>query len=240
MPTASRYNLSALAQQLNVMLPATHRALDDARVTHVVFTELLEKAHQLPLDLLAAIVRMAEPLDWQASWALKQVLCQRAKEPVKPKKGGDGSSGPLFEKPVDDEDMRVGAEVGHEPLNIDEMASTLEAGGLFSDYFNDYEFRSQQVEMLRCVAESLSDSKHMLVEAGTGTGKSLAYLIPAAYWAVQNNTRVVVSTNTINLQDQLINKDIPDLRQALKLPLRAAVLKGRSNYLCPRRLAAMR
>ncbi len=239
MPTASRYNLSALAQQLNVLLPATHRALDDARVTHVVFIELIKKAHQLPLDLLAAIVRMADPLDWQASWALKQVLRQRAKEPVKPKKGGDGSSGPLFEKPVDDEGMRVGSEVGHNSLNSDEMASTLETGGLFAEYFDDYEYRSQQVEMLRCVAESLSNSKHMLVEAGTGTGKSLAYLIPAAYWAVQNNTRVVVSTNTINLQDQLINKDIPDLRQALKLPLRAAVLKGRSNYLCPRRLAAM-
>ena len=80
----------------------------------------------------------------------------------------------------------------------------------------------------------------MMVEAGAGTGKSLAYLIPAAYWALKNNTRVVISTNTINLQDQLINKDIPDLQQALNLPVRAAVLKGRSNYLCPRRLEVVR
>jgi ATP-dependent DNA helicase DinG len=80
----------------------------------------------------------------------------------------------------------------------------------------------------------------MLVEAGTGTGKSLAYLIPAAYWAIKNNTRVVISTNTINLQDQLINKDIPDLQGALNIPVRAAVLKGRSNYLCPRRVEALR
>jgi ATP-dependent DNA helicase DinG len=79
-----------------------------------------------------------------------------------------------------------------------------------------------------------------MVEAGTGTGKSYAYLVPAAYWAMQNNAHVVISTNTINLQDQLVKKDIPDLRAALGLDLRVAVLKGRSNYLCPRRLEIFR
>ena len=78
-----------------------------------------------------------------------------------------------------------------------------------------------------------------MVEAGTGTGKSLAYLIPAAQW-LQNGERVVVSTNTIALQDQLINKDLPDLIEALDSDLRTAVLKGRSNYLCPRKLNALR
>src|SRR5512136_2907555 len=79
-----------------------------------------------------------------------------------------------------------------------------------------------------------------MVEAGTGVGKSFAYLVPASLFAMENNTRVVVSTNTINLQDQLIKKDIPDLRNALGWDLRAAVLKGRSNYMCPRRLEIMR
>ena len=94
--------------------------------------------------------------------------------------------------------------------------------------------------MLRAVANSLSLGNHLMVEAGTGVGKSFAYLIPAALFAIQNNTRVVISTNTINLQDQLIQKDIPDLRAALNLDLRAAVLKGRANYLCPRRLDNLR
>ena len=94
--------------------------------------------------------------------------------------------------------------------------------------------------MLRAVASSLSQGSHLMVEAGTGVGKSFAYLIPAAIFAVQNNTRVVISTNTINLQDQLIQKDIPDLRAALKLDVRAAVLKGRANYLCPRRFDTMK
>ncbi|MFW5713878.1 MAG: helicase C-terminal domain-containing protein [Brevefilum sp.] len=240
MPTASRYNLSALAQQLNILLPATHRALDDARATHAVFMSLLEKAHELPLELLAEIVRMGEPLNWQGYWPLKQILRQRAKEPVKARESQGVLHGPLFEKPVDNEGQRVAAEHGETRLDIDEVAAMLDLGGEFDRYFEEYEYRSQQVDMLRSVAYALSNSQHLMVEAGTGTGKSFAYLIPAAYWALQNETRVVISTNTINLQDQLINKDIPDLKEALGFDLRTAVLKGRSNYLCPRRLAAMR
>ena len=240
MPTASRYNLSALAQQLGILLPATHRALDDAKATHAVYMALVEKARQLPLDLLAEIVRMGEPLDWQANWPLQQILRQRVKEPVQAKKGFGGGHGPLFEKPDLDEIHEIAPTSAGETLDIDDVAAVLDLGGKFADYFKAYEYRPQQVDMLRSVATALSKSQHLMVEAGTGTGKSLAYLIPAAYWAIKNNTRVVISTNTINLQDQLINKDIPDLREALGLPIRAAVLKGRSNYLCPRRLATMR
>ncbi len=94
--------------------------------------------------------------------------------------------------------------------------------------------------MLKAVTNALSNGNHLIVEAGTGVGKSFAYLVPAAMFAVQNNTRVVVSTNTINLQDQLIKKDIPDLKAALNLDVRAAVMKGRSNYLCPRKFEYMR
>jgi predicted DnaQ family exonuclease/DinG family helicase len=78
------------------------------------------------------------------------------------------------------------------------------------------------------------------VEAGTGTGKSIAYLLPAAHFAVQNGERVVISTNTINLQDQLYLKDGPDLQKILPFEFRVALLKGRSNYICLRRLAALR
>jgi DNA polymerase-3 subunit epsilon/ATP-dependent DNA helicase DinG len=240
MPTASRYNLSALAQQLNILLPATHRALDDARVTHAVFAAMMEKAQALPLSLLAEIVRMGEPLDWQANWAFQQVLRQRAKEHVQAKKDLGGATGPLFEKPFHEEGQQVGSEKGEVRLDVDDIAAVLDRGGHFSRYLGQFEYRQQQVDMLRSVVDAFNNAQHLMVEAGTGTGKSLAYLIPAARWSMKNNTRVVISTNTINLQDQLINKDIPDLQRALDLPVRAAVLKGRSNYLCPRRLEAMR
>ena len=126
------------------------------------------------------------------------------------------------------------------PLDAAEVSSLIEPGGAFSRYFSDFEYRPQQVAMLQAVTEAFSQSRHLLVEAGTGTGKSMAYLIPAALWAVKNNKRVVISTNTINLQDQLINKDIPDLRAVLGLNIEATVMKGRGNYLCPRRFESMR
>ncbi len=117
---------------------------------------------------------------------------------------------------------------------------SLNMAGRSRNTLKAYEHRPEQVEMLKVVTNALSNGNHLMVEAGTGVGKSFAYLVPAALFAIQNNTRVVVSTNTINLQDQLIQKDIPDLRAALKLELRAAVLKGRGNYLCPRRLENLR
>ena len=140
MPTASRYNLSALAQQLGILLPATHRALDDARVTHRVFIELVEKAHELPVSLLAEIVRLGKPLGWQANWPLQQVLRQRAKEPVKAKKAQGSSIGPLFEQPVEDEARRVVGEAGTIPLDIDDVAAVLDLGGKFANFFEEYEY----------------------------------------------------------------------------------------------------
>ena len=94
--------------------------------------------------------------------------------------------------------------------------------------------------MLRAVATAFNERQHLLVEAGTGTGKSIAYLLPAVAFAHLNGERVVVSTNTINLQDQLFLKDTPDLQKLLPFDFRFVVLKGRSNYLCQRRLAALR
>ena len=94
--------------------------------------------------------------------------------------------------------------------------------------------------MTRAVAEAFNNGATLIAEAGTGTGKSIAYLVPAIYFAAQNSQRVVISTNTINLQDQLFVKDIPDLKQVLNFEFKAALLKGRTNYLCLRRLDALR
>jgi len=124
---------------LNILLPATHRALDDARATHAVFIALMEKAQQLPLSLLAEIVRMGEPLDWQANWALQQVLRQRAKEHVQAKKDLGGATGPLFEKPIIEEGGQVGAERGESRLDVDEVAAVLDRGGQFDRYLGNFE-----------------------------------------------------------------------------------------------------
>ncbi len=254
MPTASRYNLGSLGQQLNIPLPATHRALDDARVTQACYVRLLDLARELPLETLQQIVELGNFVDWDAGWAFEQALQARAKEGIKPlgtvSESRTVRTTPKQTHTVSAPKPKTGStkkdfppiEKNLEPTGLDpeEVASVLEYGGPFAQYFETYEQRPEQVDMLKAVTNALSNGNHLLVEAGTGVGKSFAYLVPAAMFAVRNNTRVVVSTNTINLQDQLIKKDIPDLQAALNLDVRAAVLKGRANYLCPRKLDYMR
>ncbi|MDA1330331.1 MAG: DNA polymerase III subunit epsilon [Chloroflexi bacterium] len=244
LPRAGRYNLGALGKLLNIPLPATHRALDDARVTVGVFQKLSDKMQELPIALLAEIVRLGEQQAWGGEWAFKEALKARASE-VAPPRPADGHGlvldGPIYQKPAPaDLQPRKGKPTDLALLDAEEAAAPIEYGGAFSKQFEEFEYRPQQVEMLKAVTRSLSDGRHLMVEAGTGTGKSMAYLLPAAQWAVRNDTRVVISTNTINLQDQLIHKDIPDLAAALGEEINASVLKGRNNYLCPRRLEAMR
>ena len=102
----------------------------------------------------------------------------------------------------------------------------------------DFEFRPQQQSMAVAVARSLQDSKPLLVEAGTGVGKSLAYLIPAAIHAVSEKRKAIISTHTINLQEQLVFKDIPIVQKMLPEEVKTVLLKGRRNYVCPTRLKA--
>ena len=100
----------------------------------------------------------------------------------------------------------------------------------------NFEFRPQQQEMAARVAQALEEEHHLVVEAGTGVGKSLAYLVPAILFALQRHKKAIVSTHTINLQEQLLYKDIPILKKLLPVEFEAALMKGRQNYLCPRRL----
>ncbi|NOX96738.1 MAG: DEAD/DEAH box helicase family protein [Nitrospirae bacterium] len=107
--------------------------------------------------------------------------------------------------------------------------------GLISKSLPAYEYRPQQFRMAEAVVKAIDNKKHLIVEAGTGVGKSFSYLVPAIGYAVANSERVIVSTKTINLQEQLLKRDIPFLKQVLPLSFKAALVKGRSNYLCLRR-----
>jgi ATP-dependent DNA helicase DinG len=108
--------------------------------------------------------------------------------------------------------------------------------GILSSQLDGFEYRHQQMEMAGAVEEAFGSARHLIVEAGTGTGKSLAYLIPAILWAVENNKKVVISTYTKTLQHQIINHDIPLLRDKLGIPFRYALCMGNENYLSLRRL----
>lgn len=229
------YKLGRVAEHLGIDLVDAHRAFADAEATMHVFEALRQRAEALPLDTLQDINRIAD----QTEWSLRTVFAD-AEAAVAQRwgrsapKSKDLDLGPLFAK-------RQGLEPAPHPqsLDVDALAALLEPDGAFAQTFPAYEHRQPQVEMLRSVAKAFNHGDHIMIEAGTGTGKSVAYLIPALAWAVQNGQRVVVSSNTINLQEQLYHKDLPDLQHILPFDFQVAVLKGRSNYLCPRRLKLM-
>jgi ATP-dependent DNA helicase DinG len=108
-------------------------------------------------------------------------------------------------------------------------------GGLLAKS-SQFEYRPQQQAMATAVAKACQDRNHLIVEAGTGVGKSLAYLVPAIFHALAENRKALVSTHTINLQEQLFHKDIPLVHKLLPTEFKAVLLKGRQNYLCPLRL----
>ncbi|MBR1588257.1 MAG: hypothetical protein IJ658_08035, partial [Kiritimatiellae bacterium] len=127
------------------------------------------------------------------------------------------------------------------PLDVDAAARHLEAGGTLGGMAG-YESRPGQLDMLRAVTRAFNNREHLMIEAGTGVGKSLAYLIPSVLWSFTNDTPVVLSTATRNLQSQLLSSDLPRAAQVLgedAPKLRVAVLKGRANYLCLRLLGEL-
>ena len=119
------------------------------------------------------------------------------------------------------------------PLDVDAIAEHLMPGGTLGA-MNGYEARPGQIDMLKAIVRTFNNREHLMIEAGTGVGKSLAYLVPAVNWAVLNDTPVVVSTATRNLQSQLVLNDIPRAVKTVAEEVRVALLKGRGNYLCLR------
>ncbi len=112
-------------------------------------------------------------------------------------------------------------------------------GGLLAKSSLNFEQRPGQYLMAKAIEEALGDRRHLIAEAGTGTGKTLAYLLPALRFARERKQRVIVSTGTKNLQEQLALKDIPFLESILG-PLRVCVMKGRANYICKQKLYSLR
>jgi DNA polymerase-3 subunit epsilon/ATP-dependent DNA helicase DinG len=244
-PEAQRYSLENLSNYFGFPPETSHRALDDARNSFRLFTALIERARSLPTRLLEELVRLGEQVDWPATRFFRQVVQDVARGASTgtigaqlSAKGDYATDTPIFAAPATAAALKPKEE--RRLLDVDRLAQLLERRGAFAQQFPGYEYRPQQVDMLRAVAQALNQRQHLMVEAPTGVGKSLAYLIPAVRWATLNDERVVVSTNTINLQEQLYHKDLPDLSQVLDFDFRAAVLKGRSHYLCPARLAAAR
>ncbi|MBC7814786.1 MAG: DEAD/DEAH box helicase [Burkholderiales bacterium] len=259
LPRAPRYNLNSIATMLGIELEMAHRALDDARAAALAYWQLWQKLLSLPYPTINEIVAASRDLSWGA-----RIPFEAALQEIRPQSAAAGFNtdptsvfyDPAAEEEFDvdtrdwgfnsEDDFDAESALSAQPdddradINLDDTLQMIGPEGPLATSISGYEFRPQQVQMTRAIVNAFNNSEHLMVEAGTGTGKSIAYLVPAILWAVQNNRRVVISTNTINLQEQLINKDIPMLQETLGIHFSAALIKGRANYLCPRRLTALR
>ncbi|WP_368504473.1 ATP-dependent DNA helicase DinG [Alkalihalophilus sp. As8PL] len=232
LPKEESYKLGHLAWQLGLSHDRPHQADSDAEVTAELFIHLLNKLEQLPiltLQQLIPIVRhfrsKLEPMissfiatkllhgteDEEKFDCYRQLALKKRKESVEET---------TSDKPITFKDYRN--DLLSEKKGLDEA-------------FKKYEAREGQVEMMDEVDHAFHENEHVLIEAGTGTGKSLAYLLPAAMYAQEVNKPVVISTQTIPLQDQLLQRDLPLLQKLLPFPVTIALLKGRSHYLCLRK-----
>ena len=234
LPSAPRYNLGSLTRGLGIELERAHRAFDDALATGHLYWSLWQMLCQLPASLLAEIIEASGRQKWELrevfqaamTEALKANGMTRARSPFKPER----LTAPALDI----------AQAGHQPLAPAKVDQVFAEDGALAAHHGGYERRDQQLNMAQDIARALNRGEQLMIEAGTGTGKSIAYLVPAALWARSNSQRVTVSTHTINLQEQLLKQDIPLLRKIVGDDLQAALMKGRANYLCPRRLNTLR
>ena len=239
LPGLADYSLSGIADLLGVEFPVRHRARADAEAAQRVFLKLRERLAALPAWLLDELERLATAGNWGLAPLFREILASRPA-------GVDGVAGLTA-------DLLAPPEAIAKPLSdggADGSVAEAEALHLLSDaaalteFFPAFERRPEQEAMTAAVASALAAGRHLIVEAGTGTGKSLAYLLPAALHALRRHERVVVSTDTIGLQEQLIEKDLPAVQALVASvepePLRVAALKGRRNYLCLQRWTAAR
>lgn len=248
LPNLPTYKLTALAKFMNIPHQEAHRALNDAEATRQVFSTLLKKLDALSLAELIGINRVMR----HTSWSIGRLFAERERERLHEGLGGGttatpGSIASLFSLPTSartcPELVPLKPTGDARPLDLTVITKFFSPQGAMGTMFPGYEQRSQQIEMACSVATAFNEGQTLVVEAGTGIGKSMAYLVPAVMFAVQRGERVVISTNTINLQDQLFYKDIPDLQSIMQRaqlpPFTAALLKGRSHYLCLYRYEAL-
>jgi DNA polymerase III epsilon subunit family exonuclease len=215
-PGAPSYSLGALCDLVGLTHPRPHHALEDAEATFRLFLELVRLGGALPTSTLGELRRLTA----NSSHSLHtffHVLVQPAAEAVAPSPTPDWAS-PQPRQPLMD---RLGAA---------ELTDLVGATGPLASE-PGWELREVQQQMTLAVAQAFERRVNLVCEAGTGTGKSLAYLVPALAWAASGDSQVYISTYTINLQEQLLHKDLPLAARLLGLPLRAVLLKGRGHYL---------
>ncbi len=231
------FSLNQVAQFFGIENPQAHRALADAEIAGQVFLHLVHKALQTPFKDVQRILKILEGTDNPIKWFFEQLAIALASGDVSVEGGLDSATVALesFYNIIGEDVIPGPPSLKTELIDEEAIAAFFEEGGPLQQELGKYEVREPQVAMARAVARALNEGQFLVVEAGTGTGKSLAYLVPAIHWATKNYGpagRMIISTNTKNLQEQLFFKDLPVLKNILNIPFKAVLLKGKANYLC--------
>jgi DNA polymerase-3 subunit epsilon/ATP-dependent DNA helicase DinG len=243
LPTASSYALQRLAADAAIVPDAAHRALDDAITSALVLGHLARIARDLPAEILSEIAALSALIGASTAEFFREAAASATREAWtddKARRGGLPSERPLAGGPLrshegPSEEDRRGAPRSV-PFSVDTVFTS---DGPLATKLGGYEDRPEQRELAAAIERTFIDGGALVAEAGTGVGKSMAYLVPAIA-AAESGERVIISTHTLPLQDQLVRKDLPALQGALGTEVSVAVLKGRSNYLCPRRWQILR
>ena len=233
LPRLASHRLRDLAEAF--ALPAAgHRAADDVEAMFAVWRVALAGLRDLPVEVLAGIVTLSQDTDWP----LRDVLRAAAAR---------GQARSLDLKPLRSGSVRVHHAPGLADADERELVcpdsadvrAEFEAGGSVGRMYEGFEARAEQVRMAEAVLEAFANRRHLAVEAGTGVGKSVAYLVPAARFAMENHLGVGVATKTNSLMDQLVYNELPRLCAAFGGRLRYLALKGYEHYPCLRKIDRM-
>ena len=234
-PHLKSHSLSALCQNFKIQTETFHRADMDAKVTGELLVKLTKFiCDNFEIGIIYKIAEVAELALLQTHLHeylsilhtfLTKTSLKRKKKKIKQ------NFFPLtnFTSNLEKEALPLSQ------FNENEILGFFENGGQLAENFENYEYRQGQIDMTAWVTESYKDGRTLLIEAGTGVGKSLSYLIPSIFFSKFAKQRIIISTNTKNLQEQLFYKDIPAIQNVTDLTFAASLLKGRKNYLCLRK-----
>lgn len=228
-PDAPGHSLTALARHLGLTSRGQHRAMDDLLTTVDLYLALAQKLAFLGLEVTLRLLQLLR--QGQSPWL--QVIETAAQGKISNFSQEKLSGRLQVKEPPSVARPSRGSHPGQtDGLDIKQL---LGPESPLAELLPNYEHRREQINMAEAVDMTLAEGKVLLAEAGTGTGKSLAYMLPALLWSLRRDQRAIIATNTINLQEQLWDKDVPLLQKLIDAPFQAALLKGRFNYLCLRR-----
>jgi ATP-dependent DNA helicase DinG len=223
-PSSDSFKLSDLAVQEGLKHERPHQADSDAYATGELLLILFARLRDLPFKTIKQLYKLSDGLKGDLNEVLEELLKEKERKIEELPLYLEEYHG-VYIKKSQEKDQQEQVQENVYPIHEKDKEE------LLGNAYANYERRSGQFRMMDIVYHSFQNEQHAMIEAGTGVGKSLAYLLPAVYTAISTNKPVIISTYTTQLQEQLLQKDIPILKRAVKFPFTTVLMKGKSHYI---------